>query len=453
MQKTGPEAVAIVRERRTRSRWAVLALRAASGAILTIGAALAACGVAAAQDGWSASGTASRVNRADWEQRMLRDSNSGVVQTAVTSPTSQRWAPYRRPSMTRVAQAVPSDAEEVPAPVEASKGRIRPTPESTDDIQYQTPSMTAEPFEPEEMGYDGNYSDGGCDGCGGPCGGCGDDCGDEYGEYCNPGTIVDGLRNFTFFAGVQGFKGPVDVGQNGNFGFGEGLNFGAPLGDPWHFGFQLGLEAVQTNLSGFSTEGGDRNGRDQIFFTGGVFRRALDGGLQNGVVFDYVHDNYYAKADLKQVRSETSLRLGRYSEIGYWGAYAVSRDRFQMDNGTLTMFRPTDIFAGFYRRHFTGGGQGRIWAGATGMCEAVIGADATVPLGTSWALGTNFTYLIPKERGVFGGQERESWSVAFQLVWYPGRQAKCVESEPYQPLLPVADNTSFLYHRAGTVGR
>lgn len=41
------------------------------------------------------------------------------------------------------------------------------------------------------------------------------------------------LRDLTVFGGVHGFKGPLDQGRNGNFGFHEGVNLGGPLGDPW----------------------------------------------------------------------------------------------------------------------------------------------------------------------------------------------------------------------------
>jgi len=267
--------------------------------------------------------------------------------------------------------------------------------------------------------------------------------------------LINALSGFSFFAGIHGFKGPVDLGQNGNFGFHEGLNFGGPLGDPWGFGYQLGAQAVHSDLTGFRVDpanGGplESNGRDQIFFTGGIFRRAVCGGLQSGVVFDYLHDNYYDKADLRQIRSETSyvFRDG-VSEIGYWGAYGVNRERFIIPTrpSEFVFLQSNDIFAAFYRRHFTGGGQGRLWAGATGAGQGILGGEATVPLGTSWALENNFVYVIPKNSAANGGQVEEHWSVTINLVWYPGRAARGVFKNPFHPLLGVGDNSAFLIRR------
>jgi hypothetical protein len=74
-----------------------------------------------------------------------------------------------------------------------------------------------------------------CTGCGGgghechatdPCA-CGQPdvcCGD-----CNPLAYWCWWENLEVFSGVHGFKGPVDLGVNGNFGFDYGLNWGFPI--------------------------------------------------------------------------------------------------------------------------------------------------------------------------------------------------------------------------------
>ena len=43
-----------------------------------------------------------------------------------------------------------------------------------------------------------------------------------------------------------------------------------------------------------------------------------------------------------------------------------------------------------------------------------------------------------------GGQVRETWGVAMNLVWYPGRSARCVGESCYRPVLNVADNSQFM---------
>ncbi|MEN6493244.1 MAG: DUF6666 family protein [Thermoguttaceae bacterium] len=256
-------------------------------------------------------------------------------------------------------------------------------------------------------------------------------------------------RRFSVFAGVHGFKGPSDLGRNGNFGFHEGLNYGAPLFSllGYDLGYQLGAQVTHSNFKGDQIFDGHSDARHQVFLTAGYFHRVMDWGIQSGAVFDYFHDDYYDKADLKQIRSETSLRLGDLREIGYWGAYNVGGDTVKISNWLTQPLKPEDLFALFYRRHFSGGGQGRLWAGMSGNGDVFFGAETTVPMGTNWSLENNFAYLLPKEGHGSGGQGEETWAVSIQLVWYPGRPSRCVFRDPYQPLLNVADNSVFMVER------
>jgi len=256
-------------------------------------------------------------------------------------------------------------------------------------------------------------------------------------------------QRFSVFAGVHGFKGPSDLGRNGNFGFHEGLNYGAPLISLFgrDFGYQIGAQVTHSNFKGNRVVEQNDDARHQIFLTGGYFQRVEAWGIQSGVVFDYFHDDYYDRADLKQIRSETSLRLGELREIGYWGAYNVGGDTVQVSKWFSQCLQPEDLFAVFYRRHFSGGGQGRLWAGLSGNGDVFFGAETTVPMGTNWALENNFAYLLPQEGAGSDGQGQEIWAVSIQLVWYPGRPARCVFRDPYQPLLNVADNSMFMVER------
>jgi len=265
--------------------------------------------------------------------------------------------------------------------------------------------------------------------------------------------IAVSASSLQLFAGVHGFKGPTDLGRNGNFGFHEGLNWAGPLGDPWGYGYQVGFQAVHSNFSGSQTAEGDAvpdfdvADRNQVFLTAGIFRRPLGSGLQGGTAFDVFYDSYYHDSTLYQIRSETALVLGDFREIGYWGAYGVSKKSVSGLGEFDTLLDPTDLFALFYRRRFTGGGRGRLWAGLSGNGDVICGLDGTVPLGTNWALENNFTCLYPKQGPRGGGQSEESWSVSIQLVWYPGRLARHVFRNRYHPLFYVADNSWFLVDR------
>jgi len=400
----------------------------------------------------------------NWEQRVLGRGHppaTGPQYTMASQRVGRRWAPRRQ------GYYLSGPIRTVSAEVES--GAVVPHDAAAmGNVEVIPPGQRIDPMSLEDAadGYEvpANFGEGpgmgwqGCATCGGMgCDQCYETCPGECSGYCGVGCGPCGLpwlgwgghggwlRNFSIFAGVHGFKGPFDLGQNGNFGLHEGVNFGSPLGGPCGVGYQVGFQAVHSNFSGAGTgPGSDRN---QIFFTTGIFRRALCGGLQWGVAFDLLHDSYYASAEMKQIRAELALVRAGCREIGFWGAFGVGDDNFTLHEQMTLALEPTDLYAFFYRRYFSGGGQGRVWTGLTGEGDAIFGADCTVPLGTSWALQTNFNYLIPEEGSAAGGQQEESWGVMIQLVWYPGRPARCVFQNPYHPLFNVADNSVFMLDR------
>jgi hypothetical protein len=254
-------------------------------------------------------------------------------------------------------------------------------------------------------------------------------------------------RDLEIFGGIDGFKGPFDQGQNANFGIHEGLNFGAPLGI-FDWGWQIGAEATQSNFTGNDPSNPQAVDRNQFFVTGGLFKRARDWGFQWGLVYDYLHDVYYAKADLKQIRSDTSFLFpGGMHELGYFGAYGTGGGNYVLLDRQLKYFiymEPTDVFALYYRRYFDGGGDGRIWLGMSGNGDGLIGGEIRVPMGKNWELENRFNYLIPKQGNGTASVSQESWGVTIDLVFYVGHPARCERYHPYRPMLNVADNTLFM---------
>ena len=415
--------------------------------------------------------TAPRVSNTqeDWQQKVLRRGEPRPMapqQPGTVRSVPREWSPVRTP--------------EVRTPVRTVSGVMQPGPGlpsdgwTADDLEAVPGEMDAAPIPMDDV-YGGYESIGPCDSCGdcslGMCGDCGcGACGDCAYGACGPGypgcwygpwwgwqqfwhRQSWWISHFSFFAGVHGFKGIADRGRNGNFGFHEGLNWGAPLGDPFNLGYQLGVQVVHSDFSGHQAAEDDIircSDRDQVFFTGGLFRRAPCGGMQGGVVFDLLHDRYYATANLRQIRTESALvfSCGR-REIGFWGAFGVSDDvldfyrRDQAENG-IVLLKPRDTYSLFYRRHFSGGGQGRVWAGISGNGDALLGGDCRIPIGTHWALENSFTYMVPKDGSGGVAQQEETWNVSIHLVWYPCREARCAINSPFHPLFRVADNGLFL---------
>jgi hypothetical protein len=286
----------------------------------------------------------------------------------------------------------------------------------------------------------------GGDSCsGGACGlgGCGDGA-------CGRGCLIPCpwlcFDNIELMAGVSGFTGPNNRGETGSFGFYEGMNWGAPLPciGCGELGIQLGARAAQANLSGaeFTT-----NQRDQLFATGGIFRR-VDWGFQGGVVVDYMHEDWYAEVDLVQIRAELSWLYPNCHELGAFVTAATDSDQApSLVNSVIIneTFESTDLYAFFYR-HRHDSGDWRIFAGFTGESDGLLGAEFQNALSDCWAFEGGFTYLLPEEGASARGHEQESWNVGLGLVWYPGRR-NARGDDYYRPLFNVADNGSFMVDR------
>ncbi len=253
-------------------------------------------------------------------------------------------------------------------------------------------------------------------------------------------------RNFYEFGGVQGFKGPVDLGVNGNFGFYKGVNSAWPVLNSLGIGYQLGGEIVLSDLSGGS--GLVNSHRDQYFVTTGLFRRAIcNYGFQCGAVVDYLHDSFYLSMDLVQVRAETSFVMCEGHEVGVWAALHVQSDTktapaFLFPQTSVT-WQPNNQYNLFYRRNFGNGALGRTWIGLTDFGDVLFGSDATAPLSEQWAVQASYNYLLPKHDGSIPDSIKETWGLSLCLVWYPHCKVPNACFNPYKPLFNVADNSTF----------
>jgi hypothetical protein len=287
------------------------------------------------------------------------------------------------------------------------------------------------------------------DGCG-ECGGCGDDCNDcclLSCPKCPPGCIPapEWPKNIDILAGVQGFKGALDQGRNGNFGFHEGFNVGGHLWLTRCVSWQLGGTWTQQNFHGDQTTGIYRDEtRQQVFGTAGLFVRA-DSCLpwQGGVAVDWLHDDYIVDYDVSQVRAELS-RVGCFgNEFGFMGAFHIREDQQQFGTighlqGLLTL-QTVDQYCLFVRTHFDNCGEGRLWGGATGDGDGIFGGDYRIPLSDSFLLQGNFNYLITGNSEQ-EGQRDEAWGISLELVFQPFCRARRSMTDRNRPLFNVADN-------------
>jgi hypothetical protein len=272
-------------------------------------------------------------------------------------------------------------------------------------------------------------------------GGC-DPCDDGY-FGCGPTKPCNLCwdRNLTFHVGAQGFQSPFDSNLSGNYGFYEGLNYGGAFWDAVGMGYQIGGTAMQTTQDeGFF--GG--NDRQQYFVTAGLFHREMCGeGLQYGVVYDHLSDNWDESVTLGQIRGELSYVMGG-AEVGFMFSEGVKQ--FDRERPSFAGFNHHEIvnqYALFYRIRTFGNGDARIWGGVDDDSHGIFGADFRTPLNDALALTATFNYLS-SDTPVNADRNGEGWNFGVGLVYYPGSCSTAAGRDRYRPLFGVADNGSMM---------
>ncbi len=283
---------------------------------------------------------------------------------------------------------------------------------------------------------------GNCDSCG-SCGSC----------CCRPLCCLfccdwwdEWGQDLSVFAGTQAFKGPVDQGFNGDFGFHEGINWGSPLWDAAGIGAQVGANVEESDMS--RTNATDRH-RNQYFFTAGLFHRPECGcGWQGGLVWDYLSDSFVDDFTVSQLRGNLSYVFNCH-EIGFWFSAGMTDKKLSSSTDTetiVTRYKPIDLYAFYYGHHFCNGGEGRIWGGFTGGTGGLVGADFSVPISNKLSIDSGFNYAIPHRTGS-DEVPPEGWNLSISLVFHPFSCSHASYCSPYRPLFNVADNGSFMVDR------
>jgi hypothetical protein len=101
----------------------------------------------------------------------------------------------------------------------------------------------------------------------------------------------------------------------------------------------------------------------------------------------------------------------------------------------------------YIKQHFDFGGDVTLYGGSLkGIGKWHFGAIAEAPLGHSWAAFANASYIMPHtDAGPLGsGQEQFSASVGIRYHFGANASAPSVTGFKNLPLLPVANNGTFL---------
>jgi hypothetical protein len=252
-------------------------------------------------------------------------------------------------------------------------------------------------------------------------------------------------ENLSVFVGTENFRSTVNIDGVSNFGFNEGFNWSMPVSRTFGWAFQVGADFTQTGFDSTPATDLDQT-RFQTFLTLGLFHRpTCQSGLQYGLAFDWLHDEFYDKFDVTQLRGEISWMVEPNNDYGFWFSAGVKDDTVHNQMVSPVTFEVVDQFAFFHRRRFCRGGDARFWIGGTDNKSVLLGADFCVPVAQSWGLEGGFNYLISGNRDQTLADE--SWNIGVNVVFYLGGNAFC--QSPSRPLFNVADNSSLVVRAKG----
>jgi hypothetical protein len=340
-------------------------------------------------------------------------------------------------------------------PQEAVQGEMVGGMEALPSPMMMEPMYSAEPAYYEGLEGDVLWGDG--MGYGEGFGSCfSGNCGGGECDPC-PECFWHGLggliSNADYRVGVQGFKNAMNRDQDGSFGFHGGVNLGLPLQrlTCGLFSGSLGINSVQSNFSGSSFTDDNRN---QLFVTAALFRR-VDQGLQGGVAYDFLREDWYGDFRVSQLRSELSWVTVQQNTLGFRFMNAQLSDTsvsvLTDVTGAQTILSENWVAARQYRLFFRksvhdGDGYVEFSAGHTDEKHTIFALDFNTPLRNEvLRFYGGFTYLLPQDTILASTSGQETWNVAMGIQFSPyKRRGYCRFN---QPMFDVADNGTFQVRR------
>jgi hypothetical protein len=264
--------------------------------------------------------------------------------------------------------------------------------------------------------------------------------------------------------GYDAFRG-VPQGGWGSYGGHAGFNLGTRLGQ---FSDWTGIGAQVGGTFGvFNWAGTDYQMRRQNepalqgFVTYGLFRKATESSHWNaGVVQDWMfNDNFSVFAEnpsLSQLRGQVGYATSACNEIGLWGTLRVFDDTREVDFFGPTTWRPINQISAYLHHKWHCGGpdtwlsigipeQSRL-SGDGSLGDWLVSATAICPFSDSMALYANVMYMHQSASAGGAGAQEDAWNFTTGISFYPGHNARStnVSGQRWMPLLPVANNGSFL---------
>ena len=175
-----------------------------------------------------------------------------------------------------------------------------------------------------------------------------------------------------------------------------------------------------------------------------------------GLVYDNLFDHQWGWAAnslyLSQIRGIFGYALNECNEVGGWGTFHTQYDNVSLGfpiGGVTTKIRAMNQANAYLRHNWAFGGSTMAYLGVVDKADIgswQFGMLNQAPLSNNLSLYGNFTYVAPGSKTGLVGVAEEQWNVSVGLVYYWGGKAvsSTVSGQKGLPLLPVANNGSFL---------
>lgn len=263
-------------------------------------------------------------------------------------------------------------------------------------------------------------------------------------------TPADGwLDNLSIHGGLDGSKGPEDLGVSANFGGRFAVNVGFPIAPALGLGGQLGsaLNYARSATTVLETSNGIVE-RTQSFTTAGLFQRT-DSGFLWAFVYDFLYEQYYADMWMGQWRLQCGYCMSDSDEMGMWGGIGDFGDRATLAGFALGMM-PISQGNVYWKHHWASGGVTSFWAGmADGHGRFVLvnpgappiqhpfvfGANLYIPLNYHLALFGEASFITPNDTGTV--------TAYLGFAFTPGGGAWTASQNRFAPAFNVANNPTF----------
>ncbi len=278
--------------------------------------------------------------------------------------------------------------------------------------------------------------------------------------------ISDELQSYgtQIFVDYDAFRGIADGGWENN-GIRTGFNFATRLGqfsELTGIGLQVGASVGVYDWGGTDYRLQNQNlPETQGFFTYGLYRKPTEGShITGGLVQDWSYNRTYGvfgqSPTLSQLRGQLGYAVSASNEFGVWGTAHVLSSTLNVPTFGPTKWQSVNQLSAYWHHKWHAGGPDT-WisvgqpsydrlAGGGSLGDYLVTATAACPLSDVVSVFSSVTYL--HQSGAPGGESSndEAWNFTVGISIYPGRNARSntVAGQRWMPLLPVANNGSFL---------